>query len=101
MAWKLEKTPKDWQTCLIIPIYKKGDRKESTIYQGISLLSLPGKVYAKCLENKCRKIVESKLENGQRGFRSGHSTTDPIFTRKQIFEKSCEFEKDVFACLLI
>ena len=53
VAWKLEKTSKDWQTRVIIPIYKKGDRKESTIYRGISLLSLPGKVYAKCLENKC------------------------------------------------
>ena len=30
----------------IIPIYKKGDRKQCTNYRGISLLSLPGKVYA-------------------------------------------------------
>ena len=28
-----------------IPISKKGDRKQSTNYRGISLLSLPGKVY--------------------------------------------------------
>ena len=28
VAWKLGKTPKDWQkTGVIIPIYKKGDRK--------------------------------------------------------------------------
>ena len=68
--------------------------------QRISLLSLPGKVYAKCLERKCREIVESKLEDGQCGFRPGRSTTDQIFTLKQIFEKSWEYGKDLFACFV-
>ena len=98
VAWKLGKTPRDWQTGVIIPIFKKGDRKQCTNYRGISLLSLPGKVYAKCLERKCREIVESKLEDGQCGFRPGRSTTDQIFTLKQIFEKSWEYGKDL--CML-
>ena len=97
VAWKLGKTPRDWQTGVIIPIFKKGDRKQCTNYRGISFLSLPGKVYAKCLERKCREIVESKLEDGQCGFRPGRSTTDQIFTLKQIFEKSWEYGKDLFA----
>ena len=41
-----------------------------------SYTSLPGKVYAKCLERKCRETVELILEDGQCGFRSGRSTTD-------------------------
>ena len=61
VEWKLGKTPKDRETGVIIPIYKKDDRKECTNYRGISLLSLPEKVYAKCLERKCREGVESKL----------------------------------------
>ena len=85
---------------MIIPIFKKGDRKQCTNYRGISLLSLPRKVYAKCLERKCREIVESKLEDGQCGFRPGRSTTDQIFTLKQIFEKSWEYDKDLFACFV-
>ena len=100
VAWKLGKTPRNWQTDVIIPIFKKGDRKQCTNYRGISLLSLPGKVYAKCLERKCREIVESKLEDGQCGFRPGRSTTDQIFTLKQIFEKSWEYGKDLFACFV-
>ena len=98
VAWKLDKTPRDWQTGVIIPIFKKGDRKQCTNYRGISLLSLPGKVYAKCLERKCRELVEPKLEDGQCGFRQGRSTTDQSFTLKQIFEKSWEYGKDLFAC---
>ena len=83
-----------------IPIFKKGDRMQCTNYRGISLFSLPGKVYAKCLERKCREIVESKLEDGQCGFRPGRSTTDQIFTLKQIFEKSWEYGKDLYACFV-
>ena len=45
----------------------KGNRKKYTNYKGISL-SHPGKVYAKCLERRCREIVKSKWKNGQYGF---------------------------------
>ena len=100
VAWKFGKTPRDWQTGVIIPIFKKGDRKQCTNYREISLLSLPGKVYAKCLERKCREIVKSKLEDGQCSFRPGRSTTDQIFTVKQIFEKSWEYGKDLFVCFV-
>ena len=55
VARKFGKTPRDWQTGVIIPIFKKGDRKQCTNYRRISLLSLPGKVYAKCLERNAEK----------------------------------------------
>ena len=44
--------------------------------------------------------MESKLEDGQGGFRSGRSTTDQIFTLKQILETSWEYGKDLFACFV-
>jgi len=78
IAWKFGKTPKVWQTGminLIILIFKKGDRKQCADYRGILLLSLPGKVYAKCLERKYCKIVEVKLDDIQCGFRSDCNTT--------------------------
>ena len=52
------------------------------------------------LERKCREIVESKLEDGQFGFCPGCSTTDQIFTLKQIFEKSWKYGKNLFACFV-
>ena len=52
------------------------------------------------LERKCREILESKLEDGQCGFRPGCSATDQIFTLKQIFEKPWEYGKDLFACFV-
>ena len=69
-------------------------------YRGISLLSLPGKVLAKCREKKCRELVESKVEDGRCDFRPVRSTTDQIFSTKQIFDKSWEYGKDLFACFV-
>ena len=79
---------------------RKSDRKECTNYQRISLLSLPGKVYAKCFKRKCREIMESKLKDGQCGFRPNCIITNQIFTLKQIFEKSWGYAKNVFACFV-
>ena len=44
--------------------------------------------------------MESKLKDGQCGFRPGRSTTDQIFTLKLIFEKSWKYGKDLFACFV-
>ena len=44
--------------------------------------------------------ITVKLEDGQCGFCPGRSTTDQIFTLKQIFEKSWEHCKDLFACFV-
>ena len=35
VTWKFEKTPRDWQTGVIIPIFKKGDRKDCTTTRDI------------------------------------------------------------------
>ena len=45
-------------------------------------------------------ILESKLEDGQCGFRPDRCTTDHFFTLKQIFVKSWEYGKDLFACFV-
>ena len=55
VAWKFGKTPRDWQTGVIIPIFKKGDRKQCTNYRGISLLSYQGK-HTLNAENYCNGI---------------------------------------------
>ena len=100
VTWKLGKAPNNWQTGVIISIHKKGESKKCTNYREISLLSFPGKMYAKYLEGKCREIMESKLVDSQCGFRPGSSITDQIFTLRQIFENSWEDAKDAFACFV-
>ena len=97
VACSTGQAPKQWRTGVIIPIHKKGDQRKCTNYRGISFISVPGKVYAKCLEKKCREIVEPKLTDAQCGFRPGRSTMEQIFALQQIFEKSWEYAKEVNA----
>ena len=75
VACKTAKIPKQWQISVLIFIHKR-DKKKCASYRGISLLSLPGKVYAKFLEKRCREIVEPQLQDAQCGFRPGRSTID-------------------------
>ena len=100
VACRTGQAPKQWQTSVIIPIHKKGDKRKCTNYRGISLISVPVKVYAKCLEKKRREIVEPKLTDAQCGFRPGRSTMDEIFALQLIFEKSWEYAKEVNACFV-
>ncbi|KAI3369576.1 hypothetical protein L3Q82_024385 [Scortum barcoo] len=43
---------------VVVPLFKKGDRRVCSNYRGITLLSLPGKVYARVLERRIRPIVD-------------------------------------------
>ena len=54
----------DWQTGVVIPIHKKGDRSECTNYRSISLLSLSWKLPWK----RCSEIIEPKLDDIHCGF---------------------------------
>ncbi|ESN90202.1 hypothetical protein HELRODRAFT_182699 [Helobdella robusta] len=45
-----QEIPADWGKVEIVPIYKqKGDKKVCKNYKGITLLSIPGKIYTKML----------------------------------------------------
>ena len=90
---------KQWQSSAIILIHMKGDKRKCTNYRSISLISVPSKTHAKCLEKKCLEIVELKLTDAQCGFRPGRSTIDQIFALQQIFEKTLEYAK-VNACFV-
>uniref|UniRef100_A0A8C6MDN2 Endonuclease/exonuclease/phosphatase domain-containing protein n=1 Tax=Nothobranchius furzeri TaxID=105023 RepID=A0A8C6MDN2_NOTFU len=52
IAWSTGAVPVEWQTRVVVPIFKKGDRRVCSNYRGITLLILPGKVYSKVLERR-------------------------------------------------
>jgi len=89
-AWNQSEVPQDWKDALLITIFKKGDRKICGNYRGISLLSIPRKVFAWVLLNRLTSVAEGFLPEAQCGFRVGRGTTDIIFSLKQIQEKCIE-----------
>ena len=37
VAWKSETVPKEWQTGVVLPLFKKGDQRVCANYRGITL----------------------------------------------------------------
>ena len=93
LAWRSESVLMDWWRALIVPIRKKGSRTQCENYRGISLLSIPGKVYASVLEKGMRTITEGKVLEEQGAFRRGRSCVDRLFTVRQLGEKIIEKNK--------
>ena len=93
LAWRSGSVPMDWRRALIVPIHKKGSRTQCENYRGISLLSIPGKVYASVLEKRMRTITEGKVLEEQGAFRRGRSCVDQLFTVRQLGEKIIEKNK--------
>ena len=63
--WEDETVPDDWTKSLICTIFKKGDRSMCSNYRGISLLSVPGKVFGLIILEGMRVGIERKLRENQ------------------------------------
>ena len=81
-----EKTPKEWNRGVIIPIFKKGDRKDLNNYRGISLTSCVAKIFNSIIAMNISNFLEgsNSLTEVQGGFRPSHRCEDHSFTLKSI-----------------
>ncbi len=83
-----------------MPLYKgKGNREECNNYRGISLLSVPGKIYGRILNEKLMKITDKSVGDEQGGFGRGRGCVDQIFAMKILVEKYLEKDRKLFAAL--
>ena len=94
-VWDSERLPDQWKEALIVPVFKKGDRKACTNYRGISLICTAYKVLSDILRQRLTPLAEEILGDYQCGFRRNRSTIDQIFTLRQILEKSWEHNLEV------
>jgi hypothetical protein len=79
-VWRLGQASVAWKRALVVLLYKgKGSHQCSDNYRGISLFSIPGKVYAMLLMHRVSRVVEPKLLEARCGFRSGRGTIDAMF----------------------
>ena len=79
--------PAEWKKAIIVPIFKnKGSKLDCGNYRGISLISVPSKVFMRVLLNRIKPNIEERLREQQAGFRAGRSTIDQIFALRQVVE---------------
>jgi hypothetical protein len=89
-VWEKEVMSEEWQTAIICPILKKCNKLECENYRAISLLNVAYKIFTDILAQRIKVHTEGILGEYQGGFRQGLSTTDHIFTIRQMLEKSHE-----------
>ncbi|TWW55948.1 hypothetical protein D4764_09G0009980 [Takifugu flavidus] len=73
----------------------KEDRRVCSNYRGITLLSLPGKVYSGVLERRVHGIVEPQIQEEQCGFHPGRGKVDQLYTLSLVYEGVWEFAQPV------
>ena len=82
--------PADFRTQLLSHYLRTRVQEQTACgnHRGISLLSTAGKILARIMLNRLIPLVaEKNLPESQCGFRRNRSTTDMIFTVRQIQEK--------------
>ena len=75
----------DIEVACNVPVYKgKGDRRDCANYRGISILSIPGKIYGRVLINRAIESTKEQVAEEQGEFRSGRGYIDQIFVLRQL-----------------
>ena len=99
--WKTQQWPWDWKRSVFIPIPKKGNAKECSIYHTVALISHASKVMFKILQARVQQYVNCELPDVQAGFKKGRGTRDQITNINWITEKAREFQKNITSALLV
>ena len=73
-------------------IPRKGDLKDCNNWRGITLLSVPGKIFCSIHLIRIRPAVDHVLREEQAGFRPGWSCIDQIFALRNSLEQSNEWQ---------
>ena len=89
--WEEEVFPKDWMEGHLVKLPKKGDLSNCNNYRGITLLSIPGKVFNRVILERMKDAVDKQLRDQQAGFRKNRSCLDQIATLRIIIEQSTEW----------
>ena len=83
-----------------IPVPKKGNAKECSIYCTIELISHASKVMLKILQARLQQYVNRELLDVPAGFRKGRGTRDQIANIRWIIKEAREFQKNIYFCII-
>ena len=92
-VWKTQQWPPDWKRSVFIPIPKKGNAKECSNYDTITLISHTSKVIFKILQARLQQYINCELPDVQPGFRKSKGTRGQIANICWIIEKARASEK--------
>ena len=99
--WKTQQWPQDWKRSVFIPIPKKGNAKECSIYCTIALISQTSKVRLKILQVRLQEYLNHEIPDVQARFRKGRGNRDQIASIRWIIGKQGNSRKTSTSALLV
>jgi len=93
--------PADWKDGILVTLYKgKGPVADPGSYRPITLLSIPGKVFAHILFARIKPLLDATRRPQQSGFVAGRSTIDAILALRLLAEIHREFDRPLHVAFL-
>ena len=92
--WKTYQLPQNWRRSVFIPIPKKGNARECSIYCTVALISYASKVMLKILQARLQQYRNHELPDVQAGFTEEPEIKLPTSvgsSKKQDFQKNIYF----------
>ena len=87
-AWNTDIIPTDWKRGLVVPLWKgKCDCQDYNNYFGVTLLSVPGKVFARIILDRVHHHLLEHQCPEQSGFTPKRSTIDRILALRVLTER--------------
>ena len=91
--------PDSLKIARVKPIFKGGNKNESTLYRPISILSQINRIFEKLLRDRLYDFInKDKLYRKQFGFRPKNSTEHPVLDLKEHVLENCS--KKLVSCIL-
>lgn len=87
----------------MVPIHKKGDKRDPSNYRGISLISVIGKLFCSLVNTRLQTWVEANsiLSEEQGGFRPKRGCPDQLFILNEIIPQKCRYKEVAFLLVLL
>jgi len=92
--------PNDWKCALLVKLPKKGDTTNCDNWRGITLLSVPSKVFTRVLLNRIKEHVNLRLWKEQAGFCPNCSCIDQINALWIIIEQCIEWSSRLYTVFI-
>lgn len=94
--------PRDWEECVIVPVFKKGDPHDPSNYRGIALINTFQKLFSKILARRLQVLNQefNILKREQAGFIKSEECVSQAACLLESLQRRKIRQKDTFVCFL-